>query len=133
MGPFNSWIIIVVFFGIHSAVSSYDKNTETDTVDAHPCMGFTGDDCNFRESSMLKIIYQITDVEECIKACAITYQGNCTYYIYDDFSHHDKCTLLTGPFDPLKDFCTKLNGPVTPPLQTCRESTDPCKVSYTYY
>ena len=133
MGSFNSWITIVVLFGINSSVSSCNTNAEPDEVDAHPCMGFTGDDCNYHESSLLKIITHITEVDECIKACAVTYHGNCTYYIYDDYGHHDRCTLLKGPFDPMKDFCNKLNGPVTPPLEPCRESTDPCKVSYTYY
>ena len=133
MGSFNSWIIIFVFFGIHSFVSSYATHAEPDAIYGHPCMGFTGDDCNYGESSLLKKLQHITVVDECIKACAVTYQGLCTYYIYDDVGHHDSCTLLKGPFDPLKDFCNKHNGPVAPPLKTCRESTDPCKVHCTYY
>ena len=133
MGYSNCWSIVVVLIGIHFFVSSYVTKTELDAVDAHPCMGFTGENCTYKESNLLIIIHKVFEVQECIRLCAVTYHGDCTYYIYDDFGHHDSCTLLKGPFDPFDNFCYKLNGPVAPPLHTCRESTDPCKVSFPYY
>ena len=101
-------------------------------TDDHPCMGFTGDNCTYDESSLLKKIFKIRDVATCVHNCTVTYHKKCTYYIYDDFGHHDECYLLKGPFDPFKNFCTKVNGAVTPSLATCVKSEDPCKVRYIY-
>ena len=89
------------------------------------CQDYTIDKCFYDENGLIETLKDI-DETSCQFYCDVIYKGLCNFFIYD----HKQvvCELLQEPFGNYVESCRKVGGPPSPLVDTCQQSTDPCKV-----
>ena len=89
------------------------------------CQDFTLDKCLFDEEGLIETIKDI-DETTCQMYCDLIYSGECNFFIYD--RKQIVCGLFSESLEDYMDSCKKVGGPSNPSVDSCKVSSDPCKV-----
>ena len=130
-------IALQFFFFLPCVVFSssfFGGNEDLFDATAHPCSGFTADQCAIDDDALIQTIMHISK-EQCQMFCHVVYEGDCTFFIYEmgiyyQQSQQTKCELINEPLEEFLISCEKIGGPGNPSISTCAESEDQCKVSW---
>ena len=115
----NISFIFVLFTILIDPIASHQLSSQS-------CQDYTIDKCFYDENGIIETLKDV-DEQNCQFYCDVIYKGICNFFIHD---HKQMvCQLLEEPFGNYVDSCKKFGGPPSPSVDTCKQSTNPCKVN----
>merc|ERR1712018_900850 len=93
-------------------------------LNSQTCQDFTLDNCFFDEGGLIESFKDI-DETTCQMFCDLIYTEECNFFLYE--RKHVVCGLFRKSPDDYLNSCKIFGGPSNPSVDSCKESSDPCK------